>query len=150
MSHSFTNLLYHMVFSTKDRGPWIKDDLKDRLWPYLGGVFRGLDGIALCVGGTADHTHLLVKLPATLSVADVLRDLKANSSGWVHKEWTNRAGFAWQIGYGAFTVSQSRVPSLKRYIENQEEHHRTMTFQEEFTALLKKHGISYDERYIWE
>ena len=150
MAHTFTNLLYHLVFSTKDRRGWIRDDLRDRLFPYLGGGIRDENGIALSVGGTDDHVHLLVKLPATAAVAATLCAIKANSSGWVHKEWPTHAGFAWQTGYAAFSVSQSQVPSVQRYIERQAEHHRTRTFQEEFVQLLNKHGIEYDERYIWE
>jgi len=150
MSHSYTRLLYHIVYSTKERVACIGDDLKPRLHAYLGGIVGEMKGTALIVGGTADHVHLLALLPATLAVADALRVMKCNSSGWVHDQWGNRGRFAWQTGYGAFTVSESGVERLTRYIAKQEEHHRRMTFQEEFLLLLKKHGIQHDERYAWD
>lgn len=149
MSHSYTCLMTHAVFSTKDRAPFIAGPFGERLLPYLGGIARELGGKALTIGGMADHVHLLLSLPPTLCVADVLRDLKANSSRWIHETWAERGDFAWQIGYGAFSVSESAREAVTRYIQQQESHHRRMTFQEEFIALLKKHGIDYDERYIW-
>ena len=148
MAHTFTNLLYHIVFSTKNRQLLIDDDIKEDLFAYLGGTVRGINGDALIVNGTADHVHLLVVLPQTIAVADALRDIKANSSRWVHEKWANRESFGWQTGYGAFTVSESRREAVKRYIANQEEHHRTISFQEEFIGLLKKHRIPYDPRFV--
>jgi REP element-mobilizing transposase RayT len=109
-----------------------------------------LDGIPLAINGPTDHVHLLVKLPATQSVADVSRVLKTNSSRWVHDTCPERWVFAWQTGYGAFSVSQSNIPDVLAYIARQEEHHRRMTFQEEFIAFSKRHEIEYDARYIWE
>jgi REP element-mobilizing transposase RayT len=149
MSHSYASLLTHAVFSTKDRAPLIAGECNDRLLPYLGGIARELGAKALMVGGTTDHVHLLLSLPPSLCVADALRDLKANSSRWVHETWPDRRDFGWQTGYGAFSVSESSREAVARYIQDQEEHHRRMTFQEEFIVLLKKHGIPYDERYIW-
>jgi len=149
MSHSFACLLNHAVFSTKDRAPFVAGECRERLFPYLGGIARELGAKALMVGGAADHVHLLLSLPPTICVADALRDLKANSSRWVHDTWPDRRDFAWQTGYGVFSVSESTRDAVARYIQEQEEHHRRMTFQEEFIALLKKHGIQYDERYIW-
>jgi putative transposase len=149
MSHSFACLLTHAVFSTKDRAPFIKGDCGERLWPYMGGIAREIGGKALIVGGTADHVHLLLSLPPTLCAADAMRDLKANSSKWVHETWPERRDFTWQTGYGVFSVSESSREAVAQYIEGQESHHKRMTFQEEFVALLKKHGVEYDERYIW-
>lgn len=150
MSHTYTNLLFHLAMSTKHRTACIDGELKSRLYPYLGGITGELHGKALGVNGTADHVHLLVSLPPTLAVSDALRVLKTNSSRWVHETWPSRIQFGWQVGYGAFSVSQSAIAAVLRYIANQEEHHRTMTFQEEFLWLLKKNGLSYDERYIWD
>ena len=149
MSHSFACLLTHAVFSTKDRAPLIGGECRERLWPYLGGIAREIGGKALIVGGTADHAHLLLSLPPTLCAADAMRDLKANSSKWIHETWPDRRDFAWQVGYAIFSVSESSREAVARYIAEQETHHQKMTFQEEFVALLKKHGVEYDERYIW-
>ena len=148
MTHTFSNLLTHVIFSTKDRFPLISSELKPDLLAYMGGIVRELDGKALTIGGTVDHVHLLVSLPPTLALADALRVLKANSSRWVH-ETKGRSKFAWQAGYGAFSVSRSNMPKVIKYISEQEEHHRKVTFQEEFVAFLRKHEIAYDERYIW-
>jgi len=148
MAHTFTNLLYHIVFSTKHRRPDIDDELKADLFAYLGGIVRGIKGEPLIVNGIADHVHLLVVLPQTISVADALRTIKANSSAWVHERGPKHRQFAWQEGYGAFSVSESRKESVKRYIERQEEHHRKVPFDEEFLKLLAKHGIAYDPRFV--
>ncbi|HMD98346.1 MAG TPA: IS200/IS605 family transposase [Terriglobia bacterium] len=148
MAQTFSNLLTHVIFSTKDRFPLISSELRPDLLAFMGGIVRELNGKALTVGGTADHVHLLVNLPPTLAIADALRVVKANSSKWVH-ETKGRSKFAWQAGYGAFSVSQSNAASVIKYIAGQEEHHRGFTFQEELLTLLKKHGIPYDERYIW-
>ncbi len=109
-----------------------------------------MDGVALTINRVADHLHLLLSLPPTVAIAEAMRVVKANSSKWVHEQWPERASFAWQTGYGAFTVSQSQAGSVKQYIAEQEEHHKRMTFQEEFVAFLKRHGIAFDERYIWQ
>jgi REP element-mobilizing transposase RayT len=150
MPQSYTNLLYHCIFSTKNRLAQIDDELKSQLVPYLGGIVRSLNGTALAVNGTADHMHLLIALPPTLAIADGMRLIKTNSSKWVHETWTRRSDFAWQTGYGAFSVSHSNVESVRAYIAHQEEHHRRLSFKEEFLAFLKKHDVQYDERYIWQ
>ena len=108
-----------------------------------------LKGKALAINGMEEHVHLLVSLPPTISVSDALRFIKANSCKWVHAKWPQRSTFAWQLGYGAFSVSKSKVPEVVDYIRNQEEHHRKNNYQEEFLALLRKHGVEYDERYVW-
>ena len=148
MSRTFTNLLVHLTFGTKNREPFILPEIKPELHRYLGGLTRKLNGKAYGINGTEDHVHMLVNLPPTISVSDALRFIKSNSSGWVHDEWPRRP-FGWQPGYGAFSVSKSNVPGVLRYIGNQEAHHRRMTFQEEFISFLRAHEIDYDERYIW-
>jgi REP element-mobilizing transposase RayT len=148
MSH--TNLLYHIVFSTKNREPCLEPGMRPRLFEYLGGAVRGEGGTALAINGVADHVHLLVRLRQDKAVSAVVGAIKANSSGWVHRTFPACAGFAWQVGYGAFTVSTSQTGKVRRYIEDQEEHHRVRRFQEEFLAFLKANGIEYDHRYIWD
>jgi REP element-mobilizing transposase RayT len=140
----------HCVFSTKERRPFITPELRERLWPYLGGIARENGIKAVSIGGVADHVHLLLSLPATMPIAKAMQLLKGGSSKWVHETIPDPRLFAWQTKYGAFSVSVSQVDKIVRYNENQEAHHRKMTFQGEFIALLKKHGMNYDERYVWE
>jgi REP element-mobilizing transposase RayT len=116
----------------------------------MGGILRDIGATPLILNGTEDHAHQLLGIPATRSVAEVVRMVKANSSKWVHDEFPSHQDFAWQSGYGAFSVSQSNVDSVRQYIVAQEEHHKTMSFQQEYLAFLKRHGIAYDERYVWE
>jgi REP element-mobilizing transposase RayT len=150
MPQSFTSLHYHFVFSTKLREPTITPDLRPRLYDYLGGIIRDEGGVLLAAGGVADHVHLLVRLRQETAVADLLRVAKANSSKWVHETFPGSARFGWQAGYGAFTVSYSQVAAVKGYIGRQEEHHRRVTFQDEFRKFLIKHGIEFDEQYLWD
>jgi len=148
MSHTHTNLLTHVIFSTKDREPLITAALHDDLLAYLGGILREMGGALRVANARPDHVHLLCSLPPTVATSDALRVLKTNSSRWLHRS-QGFPGFDWQTGYGAFSVSHSLVPTVVRYIREQEKHHRRVTFQEEFLAFLKKNGIAYDERYIW-
>jgi len=148
MAHTYSNLLSHVIFSTKDREALITRTLHDDLLAYMGGILRELGGVLRAANARPEHVHLLCSLPPTLATADALRVIKTNSSRWVHRE-RNYRGFDWQTGYGAFSVSASLAPSVVRYIQNQERHHRKMSFQEEFVTFLKKNGITYDERYIW-
>ena len=150
MAHTFTNLLTHIIFSTKHREPTLQPDLKRRLFPYLGGIFRELDANPLLVNGPTDHAHILAVLPAKLAPAEIIGTVKANSSGWAHKTFPARRTFAWPVGYAAFGVSPSQKQSVLDYIAKQEEHHRKVSFKEELIAFLKKHEIKYDERYLWE
>jgi putative transposase len=150
MAHTSANLLTHVIFSTKDRIGFIDADLAASMFPYLGGIIRELNGTALAINGPADHVDLLVALPPNLALSEAMRVLKSNSSRWVHEQWPQRRAFAWQTGYGAFSVSQSNADQVCAYIANQEEHHRLVSFQDEFMAFLKRHGIAYDGRYIWE
>jgi putative transposase len=148
MPQSFASLHVHLVFSTKDRAPWILPPLAERLHPFLGGISRELACPAVTIGGMPDHVHLLLDLSRERTVADVVRTIKSNSSKWIHQELGERR-FAWQTGYGAFAVSRSNLEDVKRYIVDQAEHHRIRTFQEEFRMLLERHQIEFDERYLW-
>lgn len=150
MAHTFTHLLTHIIFSTKDRRPLLDAGLKARLFPYLGGIIRAWSGKALIINGPADHVHILASIAAKHSLSGLMRELKADSTGWVHKNFKDQKAFAWQIGYGAFSVSQSNVVQLEKYIANQEEHHKRVSFQEEFVSFLKKHELPFDERFLWE
>jgi REP element-mobilizing transposase RayT len=141
-------LHYHIIFSTKDREPIIAKSWRERLHAYLGGVIRNVDGVPEAIGGVADHVHLLVGLRATHCLADVVRDAKAVSSRWVHDEM-RIATFAWQEGYGAFTVSPSQRGAVREYIAAQEEHHRQRTFQDEYIEFLRRCGVEFDERFLW-
>ena len=149
MPQTFTRLHYHIVFSTKHRDPTITPDMRPRLWEYLGGIVRGESGVPIQIGGTADHVHMLVTLRQDTKLSDFVRTVKAGSSGWVHDTFPG-AGMWWQTGYGAFTVSHSGIDEVTKYIANQEQHHRTRTFQDEFRELLTRHGIEFDEKYLWE
>lgn len=144
---SYTNLLYHIVFGTKGRLPLITNELKPNLHEYLGGIVRGLGGIAFEINGMTDHVHLLVKAPPTISISDFLRDLKANSSK-KGKEFSNNK-FGWQRRYGAFTVSESQFDVVRNYIRNQEAHHQKFDFKEEFESLLRAHNIEVDD-FVWQ
>ena len=148
MSSSYCNLLYHIVFATKDREPWLTATIRPRIHQYLGGAIRNENGIALIVNGTADHIHMLAKLRQDKALSKLIGELKANSSGWISRTFRETAGFAWQEGYGAFTVSESQAPKVRGYIERQEEHHRTVSFVEELKVILRAHGLAFDERHF--
>jgi putative transposase len=147
LAHTAGNVVVHYIFSTKARRPLITDEVRADLFAYLGGIIREMRGTALIINGTTDHVHILVRIRPVQSVAEVARVVKANSSRWAREKCSE---FAWQTGYGVFSVSESNVPAVSKYIANQEEHHRKKSFQEEFLAFLKKNRIAYDERYIWD
>ena len=149
MTHSYVNLLYHVVFSTKNREPLIVASRQPRLYEYIGGIVRKHGGVALAVNGTEDHVHLLAKLRQDVALSEVVRDLKASSSGWMHKVFPDLLGFMWQRGYGAFTVSESQACAVRRYVERQKLRHRRQGFREEFVSFLRANGIEFDERYLW-
>ena len=150
MSQTHCNLIYHLVFSTKSRKRYLTPDMRPDVHRYLAGSIQGINGIPLIVNGTEDHVHLLVKLSQNHAVQKILRDIKANSSGWIHRTYPALADFAWQAGYGAFTVSASQKQRVYRYIDNQAKHHAKHSFKVEYLALLEAHEIEYDERYIWD
>jgi REP-associated tyrosine transposase len=149
MAQSFTNLIYHIVFSTKDRQPLITDAHQTRLYDYIGGTIRELGGILLAINGTEDHVHLLAKLRPDKALSDVLRDLKANASGWMHDVFPDLKDFSWQRGYGAFTVSQSNVEKVQDYIARQREHHQKKSSRDEFIGFLEANCVEYDDRDLW-
>lgn len=148
MAHTGANILLHLIFSTKRRQPFISKEIRADVFAYLGGIVREMRGTALIINGTADHVHMLVRIRPAQSTAEVVRVVKANSCRWVHEKWKMK--FAWQTGYGAFSVSESNVAAVSRYIADQEKHHRTKTFQEEYVEFLKKNNVAYDERYLWD
>jgi REP element-mobilizing transposase RayT len=143
-------LHYHLIFSTKHRAPLITADLQARLYTYIGGILGAHNGSLLAAGGMPDHVHLLARLSKEMSVSEALRLIKANSSKWVHETFPEHQAFAWQAGYAAFSVSYSSLPSVKGYLATQEEHHRTVTFQDEVRDFLRRHQIEFDERYLWD
>jgi putative transposase len=149
MGQSYTFLRYHVIVGTKDRRPLITPAIRTRLYDYIGGILKNENGRLLAAGGTANHTHLLISTHPQTSIAEIMRLVKTNSSKWVHATFPDQGDFAWQTGYGAFTVSHSTIEQVKRYIADQETHHRRVSFEEEFTAFLQRHGITYDERYLW-
>src|SRR5207245_2358184 len=144
---SYTNLLYHIVYATKERAPLITNILRPRLHEYLGGTVRGLGGVAIEVNGVAGHVHILAKVRPTISVSEFLSKLKSSSSGWAKRETAGR--FGWQARFAAFTVSESQVERVRRYIRNQEEHHRRQSFEEEFKTLLRAHNIDFNAAHLW-
>jgi putative transposase len=147
MPSTHLSLHYHILFGTKNHEPIIEVSWRGKLHAYLGGIIRTANGVAESVGGVSDHVHLLVGLRATHCLANVLRELKSVSSGWVHDE-IGIPNFAWQEGYGGLTVSASQLEMVRRYIEQQEEHHRTRTFREEYMELLRRHQVEFDKRYL--
>ena len=142
--HSFVNCLVHCVFSTKERRRLITPDMRERLYPYLGGIARENKMKALAIGGVEDHVHALVSIPSTLPIAKAVQLLKGNSSKWIHQTFPNKRLFEWQEGYGAFSISAPGVKDTMRYIQSQEEHHVRHSFHDELISFLKKNGIQYE------
>ena len=150
MSGTHHQLLYHLVFSTKNRRPILTSGVLQPMLEYLGGVVKGLDGVPLALGGWIDHVHLLVKLTTRHRLCDFMRDLKANSSRQHNEQHEWFQSMSWQDGYGAFSVGRSQQESVVRYIHNQEQHHSTISFQQEYLHLLQQSDAEYDERYLWD
>jgi|SRR5271166_3826571 len=146
MPHTYCTNLIHCVFSTKERTNSIAEDVREQLFAYIFGIAKNLHIEILALGGTSNHVHMLIAIPAKESLSNVVRDLKANSSRWMSE---NGPRFSWQEGFGAFSVSPSQAPTVKQYIGNQPEHHRKRGFEEEFLLLLKKSGVDYDPQYVF-
>jgi len=150
MSGTYTSLYYHLVFSTKNRQNLLTSEVTPRIYDYIGGIIREINGIPIILGGHTEHTHILCSLANTIAISESLRIIKAGSSKWIHQTIPSMKDFAWQEGYGAFSISVTGLDRVKGYILNQHEHHQTQTFQEEFLEFLHRHNIPYDPRYIWE
>ena len=151
MSQSLSAVYLHLIISTKNREPWLTDlAFREQVFSFIGGVSREMGCPPIIVGGVADHVHFLARFGRDLCQADWVKEIKRVSSVWIKKQQNGMAGFSWQAGYGIFSVSASSVEQVKAYIEGQEEHHQTMTFQEEYRRFLRKHGVEWDERYVWD
>ena len=150
MAQSLSKILLHLVFSTKNREPWISPEVRPALHAYLAGAVRNLNAEAYRVGGVADHVHIACTLPRTMPVSKLLEEIKKSSSMWIKQQAPTCRGFAWQAGYGAFSLGQSQLDARIAYIDGQEEHHRKRTFKEEFAEFLQRYGVDYDERYVWD
>ena len=150
MANTFTSLHYHVVFSTKNREPWLRPEIEQRVWAYLGGIARENEMKALIIGGFENHVHLLLGLPPAMAMSKTVQLIKGGSSIWIKDLQAGLSGFGWQDGYAAFTVSKSLVPEVETYIRNQREHHRTKSFEEEYRAFLEKHEIAFTERYLFD
>jgi len=146
MSHSFVSLVSHIIFSTKNRRPMLRAEIRDELHAYTGGVLRSENCCLLKAGGISDHIHILAQLNASLPVATCVQKIKTNTSRWLKRRFPTHSKFAWQEGYAAFSVSPSQIPKVKAYIENQQEHHRKRSFTEELRDLLRAHKVEFDER----
>jgi putative transposase len=150
MPATYSNLLVHLVFGTKRREPLIGESFREELCKYACGVVRGEQGAVLAINAVEDHIHILLRLPPAKALADLVRALKANSSRWIRERKLRNDRFEWQKGYSAFSVSQSQSPLVIAYIQRQQQHHRKTNFRAELLALLKRHSIEYDERYLWD
>jgi len=150
MPQSLAAIYVHLIYSTKNREPLIRPEIGEDLRKYHAGILRNLDSPMIASDGTADHLHILFRLGRRISIADVVEELKKSSSKWIKDSGPEYADFYWQAGYGAFSVSQSGIEEVKRYIANQKKHHLRITFQDEFRAFLTKYELEYDERYLWD
>jgi len=152
MPQSLAKVAIHIAFSTKNRKPWLQDkQLRDELYAYTATILcNNVDSPAIIINGVADHIHILCLLSRKFAIMKVIQEAKTETSKWIKKQSADTRDFSWQSGYGAFSVSESNIPQVKKYIADQEEHHRRMTFQDEFRELCKRHGLDLDEQYAWE
>lgn len=150
MPQSLSKVILHVIFSTKNREPWLESHVRPRVHAYLITICRDLGAELVTVGGVADHVHIVTTLPRTLSQADLVEQIKKGSSKWIKTLDARYRGFFWQRGYGAFSVSPSQLDAVLEYVDEQQEHHRARTFQEEYRELLRRHRVDFDERYVWD
>ncbi|MBP9663910.1 MAG: IS200/IS605 family transposase [Pyrinomonadaceae bacterium] len=150
MANTYSNLFYHLVFSTKGRRELIHRDIEERVWAYIGGIARKHGMTALQIGGIETHIHALVMAKPVHSPSEIAKYIKGDSSKWIHTEFPDLSAFAWQDGYGVFSVSKSNVPEVIEYIQGQREHHKLQTFEDEYVSMLRFNGIEYDERYLFD
>jgi len=150
MPQPLSKVILHIVFSTKNREPWLDSHVRPRMHAYLATICRDVGAEVVRVGGVGDHVHIVTTLPRTVSQAELVERIKKVSSKWIKTLDARSRGFFWQRGYGAFSVSPNQIEAVLQYVEAQEEHHRTRTFQEEYCELLRKHGVDFDERYVWD
>ena len=150
MAQTLTNIILHVVFSTKNRAKDLDHNLRGRLWPYISKILQNRGGRVYLVNGGLEHVHLLFRQPADRATSDLLRDVKANASRWIHKQFPQKRHFAWQRGYSAFSVSHSHLDGVYQYVASQEEHHRRQSFEDELLSLLKKNELEFEEKYLWQ
>ena len=148
MGNSYVSSLFHVVFSTKNHQPWLQAPVRGRLWPYIGGIASDAGMTALSVGGPLDHVHMLLSIPADIALSHAVQQVKGASSRWLHETFPELRTFAWQEGYGAFSIGISQIQETRQYIERQVEHHRKLSFREEYVAFLRKNHIPFDEQYV--
>jgi len=150
MPQSLSSILIHLIFSTKNHEPFITEEIEKELYPYMATIFKGLKSPSLTIGGTTDHVHVLFSLSRVINIADLVEEVKTESSKWIKTKGAEFRNFHWQRGYGAFSIGQSQLSSVKRYIARQKVHHQRVKFQDEYRKFLKSYGIDYDERYVWD
>jgi len=150
MPQSLSSILIHLVFSTKNREPFLTPEIDAELYPYMATILKALKSPALIINGTSDHVHTLLSLSRVVTIADLVEEVKTESSKWIKTKEKELRNFYWQSGYGAFSIGQSQAPTLRRYIARQKEHHRRVTFQDEYRKFLKVYEVDYDERYVWD
>ena len=150
MPQSLSSILIHLIFSTKNREPFLSPEIEAELYPYIASIFKVMKSPALIIDGASDHVHTLFSLSRVVTIADLVEEVKTESSKWIKTKGREFRNFHWQSGYGAFSIAQSQIPTVKRYIGRQKEHHRRMTFQDEYRKFLKAYDVKYDERYVWD
>ena len=150
MPQSLSSILIHLIFSTKNREPFLTPEIDAEIYPYMASIFRAMNSPALIINGTSDHIHTLFSLSRVTTIADIVEEVKSESSKWIKTKGKRFRKFHWQSGYGAFSIGQSQVPTVKRYITRQKEHHRRVSFQEEYRKFLKVYEVKFDERYVWD
>ncbi len=150
MPQSLSSLLIHLIFSTKNRESFLTPEIEVELYPYIASIFKAMRSPALIIDGTSDHLHTLFSLSRVMAVADLVEEVKTESSKWIKTKGKDLRNFHWQSGYGAFSIAQSQVPAVKQYIRRQKEHHRRVTFKDEYRKFLNAYEVEYDERYVWD